>query len=154
MRILGVALVLALSAVSLPAAGQEAEALATFRALELKITTAVRANDVDTLDSLVAPGFAWSIAFEGRPHEVMNRSEWLQSGKFMHLKSFDIGYLVAETFDHLTLVNFRLTASGKLGQSTPVGGPYVVTDLWSRDGKSWKLLRRFLSYPAPLPSKE
>ncbi len=153
MRILAVASILALAASSLPAAEQEAEARATFLALELKIMTAVRANDVETLDSLLSPGFAWAIAFEGRPQEVMNRSEWLQSGKYMHLKSFDISHLVAETFDHLSLVSFRLNASGKLGQSAQVGGPYVVTDLWSKDGKEWKLLRRFLSYPAPLPAK-
>jgi hypothetical protein len=153
MRILALVSVLALAATSFPAAAEEAEARATFQALELKVTSAVRDNDVETLDSLLAPNFAWAIAFEGRPHEVMNRSEWLQSGKFMRLKSFDISHLVAETFDDLTLVNFRLTASGNLGESTQVGGPYVVTDLWSKDGKSWKLLRRFLSYPAPLPAK-
>lgn len=153
MRILAVVTVLTLAVGALPAVAQDTEARATFQALELEIMTAVRGNDVETLDSLLSPGFAWAIAFEGRPHEVMNRSEWLQSGKYTDLKSFDISYLVAETFDHLTLVTFRLTASGQLGPSAQVGGPYVVTDLWSKDGKSWKLLRRLLSYPAPLPAK-
>ena len=155
MRTLAVAsvLVLALVASPLPAAEQEAEARATFRALELKIMTAVRANDVGTLDTLLSPGFAWAIAFEGRPHEVMNRAEWIEGGKYIELSSFDISGLVAETFGHLTLVNFRLNASGKLGESAQVGGPYVVADLWQKEDGEWKLLRRFLSYPAPLPAK-
>ena len=154
MRILAVASVLALAASTLPAAAQEAQSQATFQALELKIMTAVGANDVETLDSLLSPGFAWAIAFEGRPHEVMNRKEWLDSGKYMHLKSFDIGNLVAETFDHLALAHFTLNASGKLGQSAEVAGPYVVTDLWSKEQGKWKLRRRFLSSPAPLPKKQ
>ena len=155
MRTLVVAsiVVLALVASPLPAADQEAKAHATFRALELKIMTAVRDNDVAALDAILSPAFAWAIAFEGRPHEVMNRSEWIAGGKYIKLESFDVSGLVAETFGSLTLVNFRLTASGQLGPSAQVGGPYVVTDLWSKDGKSWKLLRRLLSYPAPLPAK-
>ena len=153
MRILAVVTVLTLAVGALPAVAQDTEARATFQALELEIMTAVRGNDVETLDSLLSPGFAWAIAFEGRPHEVMNRSEWLQSGKYTDLKSFDISYLVAETFDDLTLVNFRLNASGKLGKSADVGGPYVVTDLWQMEDKEWKLVRRFLSSPSPLPAK-
>ena len=156
MRILAVAsvLALALAASRLPAAEQEAATHATFRALELKVMTAVRENDVEALDTLLSPAFAWAIAFEGRSHEVMNRSEWLAGGKYIKLSSFDISGLVAETFGHITLVNFRLNASGKLGETARVGGPYVVTDLWQMEDKEWKLLRRFLSYPAPLPAKD
>jgi len=150
MRTLAIAsvlvLALALAASPLPAAEQEAAAHATFRALELKIMTGVRENDVEALDTLLSPGFAWAIAFEGR--------EWISSGRYMKLKSFDVSGLVAETFGHLSLVNFRLNASGKLGESAQVGGPYVVTDLWRMEDKEWKLLRRFLSYPAPLPTKD
>lgn len=156
MRILAVAsvLALALAASPLPAAEQEAATHATFRALELKVMTAVRENDVEALDTLLSPAFAWAIAFEGRAHEVMNRSEWLAGGKYIKLSSFDISGLVAETFGHITLVHFRLNASGKLGETARVGGPYVVTDLWQMEDKEWKLLRRFLSYPAPLPAKD
>ena len=153
MRTLVVASILALVASSLLAAEQEAEVHTTFRALELKIMAAVQANDVEALDTLLSPGFAWAIAFEGRPHEVMNRSEWIAGGRYIKLSSFDIGGLVAETFGSLTLVNFRLNASGNIGESARVGGPYVVIDLWQKEHGEWKLLRRFLSYPAPLPVK-
>ena len=155
MRTLAVAsiVLLALVASPLPAADEEAEANATFRALELKIMTAVRDNDVAVLDAILSPRFAWAIAFEGRPHEVMNRAEWIAGGKYIKLESFDVSGLVAETFDRLTLVNFRLSASGKLGTSADVGGPYVVTDLWQMEDKEWKLVRRFLSSPTPLPTK-
>jgi len=152
MRILIVGSFLALAATALSAAEQEAQAQATFQALEMKVMAAARANDVEALGSLVSPDFAWAIEFEG-PRQVMSRSEWIQSGKYIQLKSFDVSGLVAETFDHFTLVGFRLNASGTLGQSAEVGGPYVVTDLWKKDGKSWTLLRRFLSSPAPHPAR-
>jgi len=152
MRILTVVSLLTLAATTLPAAEQEVEVQATFQALEMKVMAAARAKDVAALGSLVSPDFAWAIEFEGRAHEVMSRSEWIQSGKYIHLKSFDISGLVAETFDRLALVTLRLNASGKLGESGELGGPYVVTDLWKKDGKDWTLLRRFLSAPVPLPA--
>ncbi len=151
MRTLAVASVLALAASQLPAAEHQTQA--TFQALELKVTTAVRANDVGALELLLSPGFAWAIAFEGRPNDVMGRSEWIKGGLYFDLKSFDIGGLTAETFGKLTLTHFRLTASAKLGESAEMTGGYVVTDLWEQKGKEWKLLRRFVSYPAPLPVK-
>ena len=154
MRILIVASFLALAATMLSAAEQEAQVQATFQALEMKVMSAARAGDVEALGSIVSPDFAWAIEFEGRPRQVMSRSEWIQSGKYIHLKSFDISGLVAETFDHLTLVSLRLNASGTLGQSAEVGGPYVVTDLWKKDGKGWTLLRRSLSSPAPPPARK
>jgi ketosteroid isomerase-like protein len=153
MRILAVASLLALAAATVPAAENEAEAQATFKDLEMKVMAAARASDVEALGALVSPDFAWAIAFEGRPPQVMNRSEWIQSGKYIHLKSFDISGLVAETLDQLALVTLRLSASGTLGPSADVGGPYVVTDLWKKKGKTWTLLRRFLSAPAPVPTR-
>lgn len=151
MRILAVVSVLVLAGSPLSAAAEEAEAQATFQALELQVLDAIRANDVEALESFLSADFAWSIAFQGRPPHVMNRSEWLQSGSYTHVKSFDISHLVAERFDRLCLVRFRLNASGTLGRSADVGGPYVVTDLWAREGDGWMLLRRFLSAPAPPP---
>jgi hypothetical protein len=151
MRALGVVLVLALAAGPLVAA--EADPQATFQALELKIMSAVAGNDVEALETLVAPGFAWALAFEGRSNAIMNRSEWIKGGQYVDLRSFDISRLVAETFDDLALVHFRLTGEARLGESSEMSGGYVVTDLWQREGKQWKLLRRFMSSPAPLPKK-
>ena len=151
MRTFGVALALALIASPLLAA--EPDAQAAFQALELKIMSAVAADDVDALEALVAPGFAWGIAFAGRPNEVMNRSEWIKGRQYIDLKSFDISRLVAETFDELALVHFRLTGSAKLGESAEMAGGYVVTDLWTQSDGEWTLLRRFVSYPAPPPER-
>jgi hypothetical protein len=152
MRTFGVALALALVASPLPAA--EPDAQATFQALELKIMSAVAADDVEALEALVAPGFAWAIAFEGRPNAVANRAEWIKGGQHVDLKSFDISRLVAETFDKLALVHFRLTGSAKLGKSAKMSGGYVVTDLWEQSGEEWKLLRRLVSFPAPPPERD
>ena len=151
MRTLVVAAVLTLGASALPAAEEEAQAHATFKALELELMTAVREDDTAGLDALVSPDFAWAIAFVGRPHEVMNRHEWMAGGKYVQLESFDVSALVAEQFDDLAVVNFRLNASGKLGGSAELGGPYVVTDLWRLESKEWKLLLRFMSADRPPP---
>lgn len=154
MRTLIVAAVLTLGATSLPAAEEEAKAHATFKALELKLMTGVREGDTAGLDALVSPDFAWAAAFVGRPHQVMNRHEWLAGGKYIRLESFDVSALVAEQFDDLAVVNFRLNAIGKLGGSAELGGPYVVTDVWRLENKEWKLLRRYMSAEAPLPKKK
>ena len=151
MKTLGVVLALALAAGPLAAA--EPDPQATFQALQLKIMAAVAANDVAALEALTVAGFAWAMAFEGRSNAVMNRSEWIKGGQYVDLRSFDVSRLVAEVFGKLALVHFRLTGLAKLGESSEMSGGYVVTDLWQKDGKEWKLLRRFMSSPAPLPKK-
>jgi len=154
MRSLVAATVLTLAAGSLPAAEEEARALTTFKALELELMTAVREGDTAAVDALVSAEFAWAIAFVGRPQEVMNRAEWMAGGRYIKLEGFDVGALVAEQLGQVAVVNFRLNATGMLGSSAELGGPYVVTDIWRMEQKKWKLLRRYLSAEAPLPQRK
>ena len=144
---------LLLVATTLPAAATVEEDQATFTALELKLLSAVQGKQLAVVDEMISPNFAWSLALEGRSNAVMSRSEWIRGGDYYDLASFDIGNLSAQTFGKLTLVHFRYTLSGALG-TAEVSGGYVVTDLWEKDGKGWKLLRRFVSRPVPPPSKE
>jgi ketosteroid isomerase-like protein len=151
MRTLVVLSMLALAAIPLPAAENEAAAQARFRALELKLMDAVRANNVETIESLLSPEFAWSMSFQGRANVVESRSEWIKGGKHFDLKSFDIGNLVAEEFGKLALVHFQLNVAARMGKKTDMSGGYLATDLWQQTGKEWKLLRRLISRPAVFP---
>lgn len=152
MRTLAVTLSLALASGALASGAEDPRA--TFQALEAKLMKAIAARDVPTLKAVVAPAFAWAIAFEGRPNSVANRSEWIKGGQNVAFESFDIGGLVAETFGDLALVHFRLTGSARLGKAAEMAGGYVVTDLWEKSGRDWKLLRRFVSASAPPPEKK
>jgi hypothetical protein len=139
-----------LAATALPAAATVEEDQATFTALELKLLSAIQARQAAGVDELISPNFAWSLALEGRPNAVMSRSEWIKGGDYYDLAAFDVSHLSAQTFGKLTVVNFRYTIKGTLGTASVTGG-YVVTDLWEKDGKDWKLLRRFVSRPVPPP---
>lgn len=145
-------LFLLLAATTVPAATVE-EDHAAFTALELKLLSAIQAKQVAIVDELISPNFAWSLALAGRGNAVMSRSEWISGGDYYDLASFDISHLSAQTFDKLTLVHFRYRIAGTLG-TAGVSGGYVVTDLWEKDGKDWKLLRRFVSRAVPPPKAE
>ena len=145
-------LFLLLAATTVPAATVE-EDQAAFTALELKLLSAIQAKQVAVVDELISPNFAWSLALEGRPNAVMSRSEWIKGGDYYDLAAFDVSHLSAQTFGKLTLVHFRYSIAGSLGTAAVSGG-YVVTDLWEKDGKDWKLLRRFVSRPVPPPKAE
>lgn len=146
-------LCLLLAATTVPAVATVEEDQATFMALELKLLSAIQGKQVAAVEELVSPSFAWSLALEGRGNAVMSRSEWIKGGDYYDLGSFDVSHLSAQTFGKLTLVHFRYTIAGSLGTADVTGG-YVVTDLWEKDGRDWKLLRRFVSRPVPPPTGE
>jgi hypothetical protein len=142
-----------LAALALPAAATVEEDQATFKELELKLLAAIQAKDDAVLEEMVSPNFAWSLALEGRPNAIMSRSEWMKGGDYYDLASFDISQLSAHTWGKLTLVNFRYNIAGTMGTASVTGG-YVVTDLWEKDGETWKLLRRFVARPVPPPKAQ
>jgi len=118
MRTLIVLSTLALVAIQSPAAEKEAKARARFSALEVRLLDAVRGNDVGAIETLRSPDFAWSMALEGRPNVVENRSEWINGNQYYSLGSFDIGNLVAEEFGNHALVHFHLNVTGQIGKRT------------------------------------
>jgi ketosteroid isomerase-like protein len=153
MRIVSLLVAAILAGVPSLAQEKEVEAHDRFMALELKLLAAVQGGDAETMESLLSPDFAWAMAVEGRPNVVENRSEWIRGLAYYDLRSFDIAHLVAQQSDKAALVHFRLNVAAQVGRRTDVSGGYVATDLWEKKGDEWRLLRRFVSRPVALPSK-
>jgi hypothetical protein len=123
-----------------------------FMALEAKLMGAAQLKNTAEEEALVSPDFAFSMALEGRPNYVLNRSEWIKGIRYYDLKNFSIGDLTAHPLDRNTVVtHFRLVRSAKMGKTVDMSGEFVMTDVWVKTKGQWQLLRRFVSRPAAVP---
>ena len=140
--------------------GQQPEAAmqkttSEFSALELKLMGAAQLKNTAEEEALISPDFAFSMALEGRPNYVLNRSEWMNGISYYDLKNFSIGDLTAHPLDKSTVVtHFRLIRSAKMGQTVDMSGEFVMTDVWVKVKNQWQLYRRFVSRPAAVPTKK
>ena len=139
--------------------GQQPEAAmqkttSEFRALETKLMGAAQLKNAAEGEALVSPDFAFSMALEGRPDYVLNRSEWLNGISYYDLKNFSIGDLTAHPFGNYVVTHFRLVRSAKMGKTVDMSGEFVVTDVWVKAKGQWQLVRRFVSRPAAVPAKK
>lgn len=139
------------------ALGQQPEAAAQkmtseFLALEAKLMGAAQLKNVTEEETLVSPDFAFSMALEGRPNYVLNRSEWAQGVRYYDLKNFEISGLTAHPFGSSVVTHFRLVRSAKMGKTVDLSGEFVVTDVWVKTKGAWQLVRRFVSRPASDPT--
>jgi hypothetical protein len=139
-----------LAAVS-PSLAATPDLRAEFLALESKLMVAAMTKQADVQKDLVSPDFAWSMALEGRPNEVMTRAEWLKGIEYYDLKEFEINHLTAQELGKITVTHFRFTRSATIGTGVDVSGELVITDLWQKGGAQWQLLRRFVSRAALPP---
>jgi hypothetical protein len=122
---------------------------ARFLDLETRLAGALQQKEAAVLDSLLAPGFAYSRMIANRAPDVLNRAEWLRVvGEHVTLEGFEIKYLAAGERDSIAVVRFQASRRGKVGQKE-LAGEQAVVDVWVKEKDAWTLAYRVVSRPAP-----
>jgi hypothetical protein len=120
---------------------------ARFLELETRLARALQFREAAALDSLLAPGFAFSRMIAGRRPDVLNRAEWLRmADELVTLERFEIKYLAAGERGSIAVVRFQVSRKGKVGQRE-VDGEHAVVDVWVRERGAWALAYRVVSRP-------
>ena len=132
-----------------PSAPADAER-ETFQSLETRVSGAIQAKNVAALEELLAKDFAFSAFLEGKAPEVMNRHEWLKTSEHYTLTGFEIRHLAARVFGDVAVVRLQPNRKATAGASLDRSGEFAVVDVWTKDGKAWKLSQRHLSRPDAL----
>jgi hypothetical protein len=120
-----------------------------FLALETRVSGAIQMKNTAALDELLAKDFAFSLSLEGKPPEVMSRDEFLKAPAFYTLTGFEIRHLSARLFGDTAVVRLQPTRQATVGTTVDRSGEFAVVDLWTRDGKAWKLSARYVARPDP-----
>ena len=120
---------------------------ARFLELETRLAGALQFREAAALDSLLAPGFAFSRMIAGRRPDVLNRAEWLRmADELVTLERFEIKYLAAGERGSIAVVRFQVSRKGTVGQRE-VDGEHAVVDVWVRERGAWALAYRVVSRP-------
>jgi Domain of unknown function (DUF4440) len=118
-----------------------------FQNLETRVSGAIQMKNTAALDQLLAKDFTFNLALEGRAPEVMNREEWLKATGYYTLSGFELRHLSARLFGNAAVVRLQPTRQATVGTTVDRSGEFVVVDVWTKDGESWKLSARYLSRP-------
>ena len=147
--ILATTLLAAALAQSPPSAATVDAVNARFLELETRLAGALQRKDNALLDSLLAPGFAYSRMIADRAPDVANRAEWLRiAGEFATLESFEIKHLAAGERGSIAVVRFQVSRKGTLG-SKEFEGEHAIVDVWVKEKGAWALAYRVVSRPDP-----
>jgi hypothetical protein len=120
---------------------------ARFLELETKLASALQRKDAALLDSMLAPGFAYSRMIADRPPDVLNRAEWLRlSEELVTLESSEIKHLAAGERGSIALARFQVSRKGELG-GKELGGEHAIVDVWIKEKGAWTLAYRVVSRP-------
>ena len=120
---------------------------ARFLELETRLAGALQFREAAVLDSLLAPGFAYSRMIASRAPDVLNRAEWLRmADELVTLDSFEIKYLAAGERGSIAVVRFQVSRKGKVGQKA-IDGEHAVVDVWVKEKGAWALVYRVVSRP-------
>jgi ketosteroid isomerase-like protein len=120
-----------------------------FLDLETKLMGAVQLKNAQTLETLVALSFGFSLMIEGREPEVLSRSEWLRlTNVHSRLEGFELHSVAAGVFGDHAIVRAQVLRKGTVG-SKDLSGEYVLVDLWAKEDGTWKIRYRVVARPVP-----
>jgi ketosteroid isomerase-like protein len=116
------------------------------KAVEERFMRAVAARDLDYLEAHLAPEFK---LVTGRPgHEMRERAEWLAvTAESYVIEEFSFDELDVVELGDVAVVRSRYRQRGSM-DGADRSQPFLMTDVWRRDGEEWRLVTRHIS---PLP---
>ena len=137
-----------------PAAAQESVE-AQLKRLEQQWMTAVKAQNIKTIENILAPEFTLTVAVEGEPLEVITRADYLEACKgFYVIHSYDFKEFLIRTYGDVAIVNSRYVQKAMLGGKADRSAEFFLSDTWVKREGRWQVVARYSSRPEkPEPRK-
>jgi len=115
-----------------------------FSQLERKWMSAVQTRDAATLEQMLDESFvctAWSST-----GELTSRAEYIGSVDAAEFGGCHVDVYHVQQLDSIAIVRCLLTCDCTFGQRS-WSASFLVTDVWVRQGKSWRAVSRHASIP-------
>ena len=111
--------------------------------LEEEWMARMQARDMDRLEELVAPGFRFT-ALHLNP-EPMTREQWMGAARDGYtIVSFAFEHMDIDVFGDTGVIHARYSQVASY-EHTPLSNVFRLTDVWSRDGGTWRVVVRHSS---------
>ena len=119
-----------------------------FRGLEVQWTNAIKAGDRRRLEEFLAPGYVLTIAALGNPLIHVSRKDWLAAaGTTYKIQAYEFKDLVARRIGDGVVVVTSYYTQKAIADGRDRSGDFLLTDIWLRDGKRWRVAWRHSSEP-------
>jgi ketosteroid isomerase-like protein len=111
--------------------------------LEEEWMARMQARDMDRLEQLVAPGFRFT-AIHLSP-EPMSREQWMGAAREGYtIVSFAFEHMDIDVFGDTGVIHARYSQVASY-QHTPLSNVFRLTDVWSREDGTWRVVVRHSS---------
>jgi ketosteroid isomerase-like protein len=111
--------------------------------LEEEWMARMQARDMDRLEELVAPGFRFT-AMHLNP-EPMTREQWMGAAREGYtILSFAFEHMDIDMFGDTGVIHARYSQVASY-QHTPLSNVFRLTDVWSRQDGTWRVVVRHSS---------
>jgi ketosteroid isomerase-like protein len=124
------------------------QAMDQFAALERDWATAIRKQDIASMERFLSPHYSLFIAVQGERLMVIPRAAWLDTLKFYETNAFTIDDLQAHAYGDTVIVLMLCTQQATVkGQDR--SGQFLITDVWVKEASGWHVTERHSSRPEP-----
>ena len=111
--------------------------------LEYEWMARMQARDMDRLEQLVAPGFRF-MAIHLYP-EPMTREQWMEAARSGYtIVSYAFERMEVDVFGDTAVIHARYSQVASF-EHTPLSNVFRLTDVWSRQDGSWRVVVRHSS---------
>ena len=138
MRKLTIAILALSTAVVAPAADAPKDVADTLKQLEKKMAEAGVKKDAKVIDDLEAPDF-FAIYPDGTVADKKADVGSITSGDFT-AQANEVDDMKVRTYGNVAVVTGRSVLKGAKYKTQDISGEYRFTDVWLKNGNSWKLV--------------
>lgn len=117
------------------------------RDLQQSWMEAWRQLDATTLENILADDFVFTLSTD--PARPYSRADWMRLALGSYTcETFAYENMAVRLLDTYAVVCSHLVQQASIGD-TDRSGRFLLTDIWRRDGETWKVISRYSSYPEP-----
>jgi ketosteroid isomerase-like protein len=121
---------------------------AQLKGLEQQWMDAVKAQDIKTLEKILAAEFTLTVAIEGEPLQVTTRADYLEACKgFYVIHSYDFKEFLICIYGDVAMVNSRYVQKATLGGKLDRSAEFFLSDTWVKRNGRWQVVARYSSRP-------
>jgi ketosteroid isomerase-like protein len=107
---------------------------------------AVREQDLPSLEKLLAPDFAYTVAVAGRPLSTLSRDAYIHRAKGYEVEESRFDEIVVRFHGDVAVVTARFVQKAAL-HGKDRSAEFVLSDTWVRRGGAWLAVARTSSRP-------
>lgn len=136
------------------------DAKAEVQKAEAQWNACILRRDIECAGSFLAEDYSLMIAIEGQPLVKVPRDLWLKNLAGYYIETMSIDEMHISVYGNTAVATLRYSQKAHTAGTRDITGNFMLTDVWIKTAKGWKIAERHscraekLPSPAPAASAE